>query len=859
MATADLLPAVVAFARDRLARLLAGEAAGLLAVVAPGAAATPALRSEVDADLAAARGELAQADAEPAAAVPHLAAALAHVAAACRRVAAAVPQAGTAEQVLAVAARHAVAECGGLAAQLGLGAPWPWTVSGTVLAASARADTTVDLGPVTLHQPELTVRLDWAAPVLSVRLAADAVLRLTADPLIAALAAGGGVDASARVIVGVDTTHGMTVGEGTDQRVRLPAAVDAAAVSLRDLTLAAPDQHIELSAELAGSLGPVGVTVHGAGAVLAVDPAAAAPLTAAARLPDGAGLVVNAGVVRGGGHLARHDGGYRGTLALSIGPVQVRAVGLLGAEAGFSLVLLFFSEFAAPVQVGFGFTLDAVGGLLAVARTVSSDAMIAGIHDGTADALLFPDDLDRVDTALLERVFPARGGAVAVGPAFQLGWGTPISFLTAKVGIVVALPAPKLMLLGALRVAVPSPALPIVDLRAAVYGEITPERALVLVSLAGSRIAGFGLSGDLGMLFSYGAQPRFAISAGGFHPGYPAPAELSGMRRLAVDISPPALLSLRAEAYVALTGNAFMLGARVEASIDFEVAAAHGHLSFDALVQWAPFHFEVDIRAGIAVSVLGETFAGIALSLHLQGPGRWVAHGAATLELAFLPDIDLEVGPLVWGTAPDAPPPVASPLRVLRDELADPASWQVLPPAYAQDLVILREAAPGADAVFAHPLGGVGVRQRAVPLDVPIAQLGGRPVSEHLLALGEPTVGGARPQRVAPVTELFAPGLYLALTEDQKLSTPAFARYRCGSTADGFHATPHGPARHTEYRWETVYPHRADLAAQRHDGAHVHPPRAGHVLATGPVGRRRAAGDPYHVTGRPLRLQEDAR
>ncbi|MFD0599450.1 DUF6603 domain-containing protein [Catellatospora coxensis] len=134
---------------------------------------------------------------------------------------------------------------------------------------------------------------------------------------------------------------------------------------------------------------------------------------------------MNAGVVRGGGHLDRHDSGYRGTLALSIGPVQVTAVGLIGTEPGFSLVLLFSTDFAAPIQVGFGFTLDAVGGLLAVARTVSSDAMIAGIHDGTADALLFPDQLDRVDTALLERIFPARGGAVAVGPAFQLGWGTP--------------------------------------------------------------------------------------------------------------------------------------------------------------------------------------------------------------------------------------------------------------------------------------------------------------------------------------------------------------------------------------------------------------------------------------------------
>ncbi|MFD0599449.1 hypothetical protein ACFQZ4_49925 [Catellatospora coxensis] len=286
MAAAHLMPAVVAFAHDRLTRLLA-DASGNCSPRSrpqqlPHRRCCPAWTR-----IWPPPARLARAGGEPAAAVRCLATALGHVADACRRIAAAVPQAGTAEQLLAAAVTDAVGDCGGLAAQLGLGGPWRWTVSGTVLAASAHAESTVDLGPVVLRHPELTVRLDWAAAALSVRLSADAVLRLAADPLVAALATGG-ANAVTHVSVGVDAEHGLTVGEGTDQRVRLPATVETSAVALRDLTLAVPDRDIELTAELAGTLGPVAVTVSGAGAVLSVDPAAATALTAATRLPDGA-------------------------------------------------------------------------------------------------------------------------------------------------------------------------------------------------------------------------------------------------------------------------------------------------------------------------------------------------------------------------------------------------------------------------------------------------------------------------------------------------------------------------------------------------------------------------------------------
>jgi hypothetical protein len=119
-----------------------------------------------------------------------------------------------------------------------------------------------------------------------------------------------------------------------------------------------------------------------------------------------------------------------------------------------------------------------------------------------------------------------------------------VSFLTAQIGVIISLPAPRIVIIGRGRVALPAPQLPIIDLRASLYGEITPDHLLVLVSLNGSSIASFSVYGDIGILLRWGGSPEFAVSAGGFHPRYDPPRELCGMRRRGMDLSPPAVLLL---------------------------------------------------------------------------------------------------------------------------------------------------------------------------------------------------------------------------------------------------------------------------------------------------------------------------
>ena len=45
---------------------------------------------------------------------------------------------------------------------------------------------------------------------------------------------------------------------------------------------------------------------------------------------------------------------------------------------GFSLVIIVTAEFGSGLQLGFGFTLLGVGGLLGLNRTVNADALLAG-------------------------------------------------------------------------------------------------------------------------------------------------------------------------------------------------------------------------------------------------------------------------------------------------------------------------------------------------------------------------------------------------------------------------------------------------------------------------------------------------
>src|SRR5258708_39943980 len=94
---------------------------------------------------------------------------------------------------------------------------------------------------------------------------------------------------------------------------------------------------------------------------------------------------------------------------------------------GFAFLLSCPSAFP-PIQLGFGFTLNGVGGLGGVNRTMNTDALHAGFRAHTLNSILFPPDpianAPQIITNI-ENFFPPAEGRYLFGPMLELDWGTP--------------------------------------------------------------------------------------------------------------------------------------------------------------------------------------------------------------------------------------------------------------------------------------------------------------------------------------------------------------------------------------------------------------------------------------------------
>lgn len=113
----------------------------------------------------------------------------------------------------------------------------------------------------------------------------------------------------------------------------------------------------------------------------------------------------------------------------------------------------------------------------------------------------------------------------------------------------------------------------------------------------------------------------FVFTLGGYHPHYPVPGHYPQAERVGVNWSSGSSLTLKGGSYFALTPSAAMAGGSLDLRYDSPWARARIEVGFDALVEWAPFHYEVDAWAEITAQVWllfgwsGEVSLGARLSL----------------------------------------------------------------------------------------------------------------------------------------------------------------------------------------------------------------------------------------------------
>ncbi|MCA0235266.1 MAG: hypothetical protein LCH81_02675 [Bacteroidetes bacterium] len=516
--------------------------------------------------------------------------------------------------------------------------------------------------------------------------------------------------------------------------------------------------------------------------------------------PNGVGLSIDAGVVKGGGYLSfdfdREE--YAGALELTFANfLALKAIGLVTTKMpdgskGFSLLIIITVEFGTGLQLGFGFTLLGVGGLLGLNRASNGEALLAGIRAGSVANIMFPRDVVANAPRIisdLRAFFPAEEGKFLIGPMAKLGWGTP-TLVSVSLGVIVefstqgSFSVESLTILGVLKVALPTEEAALLQLQVQFLGriEFDKRRAYFFASLFDSRILFMTIEGEMGMLIDWSDNPNFVLSVGGFHPRFsPPPLPFPTPRRIAVELSNNPFYRVRVEGYFAVTSNTAQFGARAELEFKIgDVFQINGHIAFDALFQFSPFYFIIEISASVSLRLFGMGVFSIRLEFALSGPTPWRARGTGYISFLFFEfSADFDV---TWGESADTTLEPVAILPLLSGELKKEQNWTARLPEGSNIQVSLRKLEGAEDTLVLHPLGTLLITQRLVPLALTLDKLGNQKPSDFKKF--EVMVEGNTLQPTK-ADEQFALAQFKNMSDAEKLSQAAFQPMQGGLALSG--------------------------------------------------------------------------
>ena len=619
-----------------------------------------------------------------------------------------------------------------------------------------------------------------------------------ADGFIANLLPGDGITAGFNFGVGLSTSQGIYITGSGGLEVQVPIHVTLGPIEVTSARLAIRSDSgsipITLGATFRGDLGPLKATVEDVGlsVTLRFPPGGGnlGPLDLALgfKPPRGAALVVDAGVVTGGGYLfADPDRGeYAGVLELEIAKfLAAKAIGLIttrmpDGSPGFSLLLVLTAEFGTGLQLGYGFKLIGLGGIIGLNRSMRLDALMEGVRTGAIESVMFPRDVVANAPRILSDLkafFPPREGTFLIGPMVKLGWGTP-TLVSVALGVIIEIPG-NIAIVGVLKVALPTEeqALLLLQVNFAGAIEFDRKRIYFFASLFGSRVLTMSINGEMGLLIAYGADPNFVLTVGGFHPEFaPPPLPFPSPRRVRVDVLNSDVGRISVSGYFAVTSNTAQFGAQADLFFGFSAFSIQGQVGFDALFQFSPFMFIIEVRASASLKAFGVGVFSISLRFALSGPTPWRARGSGSISFFFF-EISADFD-ITWGEERDTVLPPVSVLPLFADELLKPDGWQVIPPAGGAPLVTLRALPEAESELVLHPLGTLSIRQRAVPLDIQVDKVGSQAAADISKLTVSPV--GTALTKLSDAEEMFALGQFQNMDDAAKLARRAFERQHAG-------------------------------------------------------------------------------
>jgi hypothetical protein len=631
------------------------------------------------------------------------------------------------------------------------------------------------------------------------------------DSFLSSLLPADGFSIDFSLILGFSTSQGFYFGGSGGLEVSLPTHIDLGIIEIDSSTLAVKFDNgkmpVELGATIKGELGPLKAIVENMGLRATFSFPGSngnlgpVNLDLGFKPPNGVGLSIDAGVVKGGGYLYfdfdKQE--YAGVLELDLnGIVSAKAIGLITTKMpdgskGFSLFLIITAEFGSPIQLGFGFTLSGVGGLLGLNRTMRLEMIATGIRDGGINSIMFPQNVVANAPRIisdLKKYFPVEEGTFLIGPMVKIGWGTP-NLVTVSLGIIIEIPG-NIAILGVLKVALPDEKAALIVIQVNFIGaiEFDKRRLWFFAALFESRVLFITLEGEMGLLVGWGDDASFVVSVGGFHPAFnPPPLPFGSLARIAISILNTDFARIRVEGYFAVTSNSVQFGAKVEVYFGLSAFKIDGHLAFDALFRFSPFYFIISISASLSVKVFGIGLFSVRFRGSLEGPTPWHVEGTGSISLLFF-DIDVDFSH-TWGNEADTTLPPISVMPLLQEEFQKLENWKAVLPANNQLLVSLRSFNQGATDLILHPVGSLKISQRAVPLGVTIDKVGNqKPSDANKFDVAVNTTGIAERRTVE---ESFAVGQFFAKSDNELLSAKSFQPIKGGTELAVAGAQYHAP------------------------------------------------------------------
>ena len=594
---------------------------------------------------------------------------------------------------------------------------------------------------------------------------------------------------------------GLHITGGAQLEIDLPLHLDLGPVTLPTLYLIGGVANdaitLEVSVALGVTLGPIEAAVDRVGMLGTLTfpqqggNLGAANLALGFKPPNGLGIAVDAGLVTGGGYLSydTSKGQYAGILQLSlVNSIGITVIGVVDTvmpdgSSGYSFLLIITFTLP-PIQLGLGFTLNGVGGLGGVNRTMNTDALQAGFRAHTLGAIMFPPDpIDNAPQIIsdIRNFFPVATGRYLFGPLLELGWGTP-TLITLTLGVLLEVPDPiRMVILGLIDAGLPTEDDALLQLHVEVLGVIDFGAKTLAIdgTLFDSSILVYALAGDLALRVSWGSNPNFLFSLGGINPNFNTDGlDVPKLARLSVSLGHGSNPRISADSYFAVTSNTVQFGADVQAYAAAGGFSIQGYLGFDVLIIISPFSFEFDFSASFDVAYDGDTLLGLNVNGTFQGPTPWHFHGEASISLLFF-SVSASVD-LTWGSSTQATIPSQPVLPDLVKALENPQSWSAALPPATTVAVSLATQKPTDQTLCVHPIGTLQVKEAIVPLDVPITRYGNSAPSDGTEFSIQSVQINSQTETIQPIQDYFAPGQFLNLSDADKISTPSFEEMDAG-------------------------------------------------------------------------------